>query len=102
MGLKALQSIVYVGLLLSSRARGRNTHHTLAIFNLLLAGECPALLKSGDVVPLIKEGFSIRPLTMLDPIFKFDALITRRLMRGRERPGGAEGSQVLGRRALGT
>ncbi len=40
------------------------------ICNMILSGECTSLLKCGDVAPLPKDIYRIRPITLLDPIFK--------------------------------
>jgi hypothetical protein len=53
----------------------------LVIYNLLLAGEGPTILKLGDIIPLLKIMRRTRPITCLDPIFKLvDAVISCRLM----------------------
>ena len=50
--------------------------------NLLLVGECPPILKIGDVIPFLKDWRRTRPITCMDPIFKLvDAVIGRRLMQ---------------------
>ena len=42
----------------------------LKLTNLILAGECPRILKIGDVLPLLKDLEWARPVTCLDPLFK--------------------------------
>ena len=50
----------------------------LKLTNLILAGECPCILKIGDVLPLLKDLERARPVTCLDPLFKVaDAVIAR-------------------------
>ena len=54
----------------------------LVVCNLGLAGELPPCLKLGDVVPLLKDWYRIRPIACLDPIFKIvDGEISSRFMR---------------------
>ena len=50
--------------------------------NLQLVGECPPILKIGDVIPFLKDWRRTRPITCMDPIFKLvDAVIGRRLIQ---------------------
>jgi hypothetical protein len=54
----------------------------LLVCNLGFAGELPPCLKLGDVVPLLKDWYRIRPITCLYPIFKIvDGEINSRFMR---------------------
>jgi len=51
----------------------------LVICNLPLAGECPTILKIGDIIPFLKDMRRTRPITCLDPICKLvDAVIVSR------------------------
>ena len=52
------------------------------ICNMILSGECTSLLKCGDVAPLPKDIYRIRPITLLDPIFKIvDSILNARMMQ---------------------
>ena len=54
----------------------------LVLTDLMFAGEMPPVLKRGDVAPLPKDLFRVRPITCLDPVFQLvDGAINSRLMK---------------------